>query len=383
MRSFYSGTTGTTPNDPTDLVNYFCALTQNYKADNVKLAKSMINDEHKILLQKYFFNEKSYAIQTVGGQQTYELPYDFSKLKTGTVTVGNLRWTPTEVLTRQEWDQLNVFPYYSDIPANFYIYGNEFNLYPIPSTGSTTAVYTGLTGTLTVGDTITQGTNTGTILTVDTTTLSMQIAVSPPNTFTTGAFTTSGGASGTITSTSITQGNTITFNYQRRVPDLTFTDYTTGTVTATNDSYTITGSATSWLSTYTATAGNVLNLNLWIRIPSPNGDGSWYQIESIETNTSLTLVQPYQGNTVSGASYTIGQMPLLLEDFHNMCIYRPLIHYFSTIQPDVEKKSEFQNLYSEGIKMMDRYVGTKSKNVNLGQRVSQINPNLFWNTNGN
>lgn len=375
MRTFYSGTNG----KPTDLLNYYLSLSQNSKQSNIDLGSSMINDWHKKLLQKYFLNEKSYAIQTIGDQQEYPLPFDYSKLKTGTVTVGNLRWNPTEVLTRQEWDSLNVFPYYADIPSNFFIYGNKFNLWPIPSTGSTSIIYTALVGTLSVGDTIAQGTNTGKILTVDTPNSTIQVAVALGSTFSAGAFTdTTSGATGTIVSTSITPGNTITFNYQKRVPDLTFTDYVTGTVSATNNDIHITGVTTSWLTTFSPTAGNVEFMNIWLRITAPNGDGGWYQIKSIDSATTLTLMQPYQGNTVAGATYTIGQMPFLLEDFQDLLVYQPLVTYFSTIQPNEAKANEFKEKLAEGMKMMDDYIGTKSLNVNLGQRISQINPNLFY-----
>src|SRR5438046_2471489 len=105
MRSFKSST-----GDPTDLVNYAGALSQNTNTANLLLLGTMINDWHKKLMQKYFFNERSYAIQTIGKKQAYPLPFDYSKLKTGTVNVGNLRWNPTEILTRREWDDLNVFP---------------------------------------------------------------------------------------------------------------------------------------------------------------------------------------------------------------------------------------------------------------------------------
>lgn len=374
MRSFNSNSTAIT----TDLVNYAAALSQNTSTTNVELLKGMINDAHQYLLQKYFFNEGSYSITTVGNQQAYPLPFNYSKLKTGTVTIGNLKWTPTEILSRAEWDQLNVFPYYADIPSNFFIYNNQFNLWPIPATGSTTLTYTGLAGTLTVGDTITQGTNTGTILTVDTSALTMQVAVNLTDSFSAGAFTTSGGATGTITAASITAGNTITFNYKFRVPNLVFANYSTGTVTMTNGSLAVTGSGTSWLTTFSTNPGSVLLQNLWIQLPYPTGDGNWYQISSIESNTALTLVQPYQGATASGMTYTIGQMPLLLEDFQDLLVYRPLMIYFSTINKDMDKAAEFTRLYEEGIKRMDEYVGTKSLNVNLANRVTQINPNLFY-----
>lgn len=378
MRSFISSN-----GDPTDLVNYAAALSQNTTNENKTLFKTMINDWHKKLLQKYFFNEKTYTIQTIGDQQRYPLPFDYSKLKTGTVTVGNLRWTTTEVLTRQEWDMLNVFPYYADIPSNFYIWNSGFELWPIPSTGSTLITYTGLGGTnnLVSGDTIAEGTNTGKILTVNSTNSTMQVAVTLGSTFSAGSFTTGNGTTGTITTTSITAGNTISFNYQRRVPDLTFTDYVAGTVSATNNNIHITGATTQWLTTFSPTAGDVLFLNLWIRITSPSGDGQWYQIQSINSATTLTLAQPYQGNTVAGASYIIGQMPLILEDFQDALVWQPLMTYFATINPDTNKYNQFKEKHDESIQAMDEYVGTKSLNVNLGQRIRQVNPNLFQDNN--
>lgn len=377
MRSFNSNDN----TKPTDLVQYFGVLSQNTSSQNLTLGASMINDWHKKLLQKYFFNEKTYTIQTIGDQQAYPLPFDYSKLKTGTITVGNLRWTTNEVLTRQEWDMLNVFPYYADIPSNFFIWAGKIEFWPIPSTGSSLITYSGLTGTLTSGDIITEGTNTGKILTVDTSTLTIQIAVTLGSTFSAGAFTTSAGATGTIVSSAITTGNTISFNYQKRVPDLTLNDYTAGTVSATSGNIHLIGSTTSWLTTFSPTAGDVQFLNIWIRITSPSGDGEWYQIQSIDSATALTLVQPYQGNTVSGASYTIGQMPLLLEDFHDLLVWEPLVTYFSTIQPNEAKAAQFKAKLSAGIQMMDDYVGTKSLNVNLGTRIRQVNPNLFQNNN--
>jgi len=217
------------------LYNYYGSLSQNKSAENLTLGKQMINDTHRYLLQKYFNNETSFSISTVGAQnltltgivsvgavsatlssawtyystkvqvtfssgevrmcqvikgaatltwdvplliagttaivvgglQFYPLPPNYSKLKTLTITVGTLKWTPSEILTRAEWDKLNVFPYYSDIPNNFFMYpggdhGAQVGIWPIPST----------------------------------------------------------------------TGNIITFNYKFRVPDLSLDDYTTpGTIT--------------------------------------------------------------------------------------------------------------------------------------------------------
>lgn len=371
MRTFYSGLN----NKPTDLLNYALRLSQNTTSDNTDLMKGLINDAHRYLLEKYFFNESSTTITTIGNQQGYPLPFDYSKLKTGTLTIGNLKWTPTEILSRQDWDRINVFPLYSDIPNNYFIYNGQFNFWPIPSTGSTQLTYTGLVGSLTSGDTITAGSASGKILTFTSTT--MQVAVSTVTAFAAGAFTTSGSASGTISSTTVTAGNTITFNYKRRPTDLTLTDYTTGTVSATNASPTITGSGTGFVANYLPSAGSVFNLNLWLQVTSPLGDNNWYQIQSLDSATKLTLVNNYNGLSTSGASFTIGQLPLLLEDYHDLLVYRPLTIYFNSINHDEAKLKQFQNLYNEGIEKLDEYASSKALQVNLRGAVNTINPNAY------
>lgn len=303
MRSFNSND----QTKPTDLLQYSLSLSQNTNDQNAQVFRGLINDEYRYLLQKYFFNESSATIATVSQQQFYNLPYDYSKLKTGTITIGQLRWTPTEILSREDWDNLNVFPYYSDIPNNYFIYNGQIGFWPIPSS----------------------------------------------------------------------TGNTVTFNYKRRVTDLSVADYSTGTVAVTNGSSTVTGTTTGFLANYLPVAGSVLNLNLWIKLAPPGGDGNWYQVSSIQSATVLTLVSTYQGGAISGASYVIGQMPVLLEDFHNLLVYRPLMTYFSTINQNAQKFDEFETLYNQGIKALDDYAGSKVVNVNLRGRVNTVNPNSF------
>jgi hypothetical protein len=238
----------------------------------------------------------------VGGIQTYNLPPDYWKLKTGTLTIGALRWNPTEVISRAAWDNLNVFPYYADIPSNIFIWQGKFNIWPIPST----------------------------------------------------------------------TGNIITFNYKRRVPDLNLADYTTGTVSVTNGSTVITGSGTAFIPTM-----NSVGESRWIQISPNKGDNLWYQVQSVDSTTQITLVAPYQGITVSGGSYTLGQMPLLVEDFHDMLLYKPLYIYYSSVNKDKDKADQFENLYNERLASMAAATGTKTVNVNLRQYIRQQNPNLF------
>lgn len=72
------------------------------------------------------------SITTIG-VQSYPIPANVSKIKNNTITVGQLVYTPAPVQSIQEWTMLNALPYTSDIPNYFYIYNNQVNFWPIPS----------------------------------------------------------------------------------------------------------------------------------------------------------------------------------------------------------------------------------------------------------
>ncbi len=384
MRTFYSGVGG----KPTDLLNLYLALSQNSKQSNIDLGSSLINDEHKKVLQDYFFNEKSFSITTVAGQESYPLPYNYSKLKTGTMTIGNLRWNPTEVLSRRDWDNLKTITnYQSDIPNNFFIYDGQFNLWPAPSsTGNTiTFNYKIRVPDLTYTDYV-----TGTVSATDVRGVSafnQLYGGSIGYTTATGVATTGGTGAGCTVNITCVNGviTSIAINLPGTGYSIGDTLHITGGdgtasfyVSNISQSTTITGAGTSWVTTLNGgQVGSVLNLNLWLRISSPKGDGNWYQISSIQNDTTLTLINPYQGGATTGAAYTIGQMPLLLEDFQDIPVFQPLVYYFSTIQPNEAKATEFKDALKRGINMLDEYCGTKSLNVNLARPQVGENPNLY------
>jgi len=245
---------------------------------------------------------------TIGGVQFYPMPPNYSKLKDITITVGVLKWTLTEIRTREEWDNLNVFPYYASIPSKFFIYpggdkGGQIGIWPIPST----------------------------------------------------------------------TGNVITFNYKFRVPDLSIADYSTGTASVTQGSMAVTGSGTTW----TPTTNPQLE-SRWIQFPQPTGDALWYQIQSVNSTTSLTLYQPYQGITVATGNYTIGQMPLIAEDFQDMLLHKVEQYYFTDIVKDAKIAAEHEKIYDIKLELLAEYSGTNTTNVNLSpRRAFRGNPNQF------
>lgn len=363
----------------TTLRNNAGQLTQNVSTQNLAFFDQWINDAHRYLLQKYFNNETSFSITTVGqqslvltgamvggeiaatltaawlyynttvqvtfsggevrncrvqkgstsltwdaplteaattaitvgGLQFYPMPPNYSKLKTLTITIGQLKYQPREILTRQEWDDLNVMPYNGDIPNYYYIYpggdhSGQVGIWPIPST----------------------------------------------------------------------TGNLITFSYKYRVPDLSIADYTTpGILSVDKGSLNVLGTG----STFPITVNPQLE-SRWIKFAAPKGDNLWYQIASIDSTTGITLYQPYQGASVTGATggtYNIGQMPILGEDFQDMLVYKPLFTYFSSVNKDKEKAALFDNLYNERLKLLDEYAGSNTIDVNLGRKLQNLNPNLF------
>lgn len=241
------------------------------------------------------------------GVQAYPIPANVSKIKNGTITVGQLVYTPAPVRSIQEWTMLNALPYTSDIPNLYFIYNNQVMFWPIPSTS----------------------------------------------------------------------GNVISFNYQAKVADMSYADYSTGTISvATAGSNSITGSGTSW-TTYPQNI-DLSYTNLMFKIDPPDGDGLWYPIQRFTGATAMTLNLPLVYSTeLSSATYVIGQFPLLQEDFHDLLIYSSLAIYYSSIVKDKDKFQMYATLTKEREDLMKAYLGTKSVNVDLGvQRVPQ-NPNLY------
>ena len=177
-----------------------------------------------------------------------------------------------------------------------------------------------------------------------------------------------------------TANNVLTFNYKSRVPDMTFTDYTTGTISAaTAGEYTVTGSGTSWNTTGNYPLNtNITHLNLGLRIDPPYGDGLWYIIQSFQSDTSLTLAQPiYQVYNISNATYTIAQLPILQEDFHDMLVYGALKSYYASIVKDEGRFKMFDDLFNSRLELLEDYAGTKAVSVDLENTVTLQNPNIY------
>lgn len=171
-------------------------------------------------------------------------------------------------------------------------------------------------------------------------------------------------------------GNTITMNYKTRIPDLSQTDYITGTVSITNGSATVTGSGTTF--TKAMAQGG------WLRVShsatdSANGDNQWYEISAWVSATSLTLKNVYGGATVTGGTFTIGEVPILPEDYQDLPLYRMGIVYYTTrFPPDPVRADQYQKLLDEGERKLNDEFGSKTSSIVLNATDEPlINPNLY------
>lgn len=159
-------------------------------------------------------------------------------------------------------------------------------------------------------------------------------------------------------------GNTITYNYKKRVPNLNAADYTTGTVAITSGATTVTGSGTTWTS---AMIGRSIMTT----------DGLWYTISAVGGATSLTLATPYMGATISGATYTIGQLSPLPDAYEFLPVYDAASDYF-TMKGNFDKAKGMRELADDLAKKMKAEQGAKSVSPRIStDDAGVINPNLF------
>lgn len=174
----------------------------------------------------------------------------------------------------------------------------------------------------------------------------------------------------------IPSGTAVTLNYVFDITqkDLSIADYTTGSVfTATNGTTTVVGTATGWTAQM---AGRFLKVT-----DSSNqntGDGEWYEISSVSNGTTLILERNYAGNSVASgtAAYTIGQVSLLPDGFHELPVYRATeTYYYKNDQARADKfKMKADELEAE--LFVDAGSDTTDVAIRDIDESQTVNPNL-------
>lgn len=362
----------------TTLTNLFTNLSNNSSTANQALGKELISTQHRYLIQRWFDNERTYQTVTIGAQSLVLTGAPITGATTATLTATWTSISCSQLVNFSNGDQRTVkFTQGSatitwtpglSAAATTAITTVGVQAYPIPATVSKIKNNTITVGQLQYTPAPIQSIQEWTMIN------SLPYTSNIPNYF-------------FIYQNQVmfwpipsSSNNVITFNYKARVADLTFADYSTGTLSGLSvGSNAITGVGTTWntVGTYPLNT-DISFFNLFLKIDPPNGDGIWYPIQRFTSDSALLLASPLQNAPSStAATYTIGQLPLLHEDFHDMLVFGALEIYFSSIVKDPGQFAQFQRLNAERMELLKDYVGTKSVNVDLGPQVVPRNPNLF------
>lgn len=129
---------------------------------------------------------------------------------------------------------------------------------------------------------------------------------------------------------------TITLNYTLRDRNLVTADYTTGTVTVTNNSQTLTGSGTTFT---TAMIGR------WF---ATDNDRYWYRISGYTSATVLTLETSFEGTTGASQTYRIGESPEIPEEGHELLSTGPTADWYAGPRGDITKATWWNNVFWTG-----------------------------------
>jgi len=364
----------------TQMVNQFTTLSQNNTTANQALAATLINQQHKYLLLKYFDNEKQTTITTVGPQTL--------AITTATLAAGSKSATLTAQWTYPTCEQLVVFSDGEELTVKFIQNSTAISWntptktiqtsaslacvgvqsYPIPANVSKIKNATITIGQLVYTPAPVQSIQEWTKLNA------LPYTAAYP-----AYFYMYDNHLNFFPIPSAT-GNVITIYCQIIVPDLTYADNVTGTIlTVSAGSNAITGTATTFGSGSGIPTGTDIGYaNIFFSATPPKGDGLFYQVQSIASDTALTLYKPVvYAPTATGGTLTLGQYPLLAPDFHDTIVYGALRTYFSSISKDTDKATYFTSLYQEKLQLMEFYLSTKQVNVDLSVSPVQSNANLY------
>jgi hypothetical protein len=133
-----------------------------------------------------------------------------------------------------------------------------------------------------------------------------------------------------------TSDETITLDYNYLLRDMSNEDDTDGTVSVTQNSTTVTGSSTTF------TAGMV---GRWFKA---NDDGDWYRISAFTSTTDITLETSFEGASVSGSNFVIGESPEIPMETHQYIPYGTAATYFATIRRDPKQAQAMSNYFWTG-----------------------------------
>ena len=120
--------------------NLYGKLTKNTSTTNLSHGDELINDEYRHLcsMGDFGFLHRTRTQSTIAGTQFQSFPYDVDVVESVSVTVSTKRYTPELIHTREEWDDLNLTSYTSDIPIKAFVFNGQLGIWPTPASNGNT-----------------------------------------------------------------------------------------------------------------------------------------------------------------------------------------------------------------------------------------------------
>lgn len=125
--------------------NLYGSLTNNTTTSNLTLGDTIMNQYIREVCSMSFnwdFLEQTFTIPTVASQQNYNLPYNYDRINSLTVTIGTYKYPVKEVPNRAYWDQLQLTTNFTSSYAQwYYIDAGQAYLWPTPSVSTNTIAF--------------------------------------------------------------------------------------------------------------------------------------------------------------------------------------------------------------------------------------------------
>lgn len=132
-------------------------------------------------------------------------------------------------------------------------------------------------------------------------------------------------------------GYTVTLVGNLQDVEMTVSDYVTGTVNLTQNSQVVTGVATTFTSSM---------VGRWFK--ATGGDKRWYRIATYVTATDVRLETYYEGNSVNGVTYVIGESPNLPDEIHEILPHGAAADFYAGPAKDFAAAQAMINYYFTG-----------------------------------
>lgn len=153
--------------------------------------------------------------------------------------------------------------------------------------------------------------------------------------------------------------------YLKNVKRMEQLDYTEGLISVDNGNTSVVGTGTNWLINVVPGASLII-------------DDVDYYIKSIESDTALTLDQPYQGASVADYAYIIGDIPTIPEPYTDILWVGAVKEYWGLYKKDEVQTKEYKDLFKEYEQRLLENTAGKTVEDFIKPRKSSIwNPNMY------